>query len=87
MPATRRNPRYASFLGTGGAVGLIVTVMLVLGPGNGVDNRGRLFLYLAVLLVGLGALLGGLTAVLLDRGGRSGHDVRRGGPGGDADAP
>ena len=88
MPTRPRgNPRYASFLATGGAVGLLLTVVLVQGPGRDVDNRGRLFLYLAVLLVGLGALLGGLAAVLLERDARPRHDVRRGGADDGTDAP
>ena len=63
---TRRHPRYLSFLVTGGLVGLLVAVVLVLGPGSDVDNRGRLLAYLAALLTGLGALLGGGLAVLLE---------------------
>jgi hypothetical protein len=61
-----RYPRYASFLVTGGLVGLVVTLVLVLGPGAEVDSRRRLFFYLGVLLTGLGALLGGLVAVVLE---------------------
>jgi len=62
----RRNPRYASFLVTGGIVGLLVTVVIVLGPGADVDRRRALFFYLGILLIGIGALLGGLLAVLVE---------------------
>ena len=63
----RRRPRYLSFLLTGGLVGLVATVVLVLGPGSGVDNRGRLFLFLGIMMMGLGALLGGALAVVIER--------------------
>jgi hypothetical protein len=63
---TRRYPRYASFLVTGGVLGLLATVVVVLGPGSEVDSRRRLFWYLGIMLVGVGALLGGLVAVLIE---------------------
>ena len=62
----RRTPRYAAFLGTGAVVGVLAAVVLVLGPGAHVDDTRRLLLYLAALLAGLGALLGGVVAVLLE---------------------
>ena len=62
----RRNPRYPAFLFTGAVVGLLAAVVLVLGPGAGVDGRARLLAYLAALLGGLGALAGGVLAVLLE---------------------
>jgi hypothetical protein len=61
-----RYPRYASFIVTGGLVGLLATIVVVLGPGADVDSRRRLFFYLAVLFVGIGSLLGGLVAVLFE---------------------
>jgi hypothetical protein len=62
----RRNPRYASFLVTGGLVGLLVTIAVVLGPGADAERRRALFFYLGILLIGIGALLGGLLAVLVE---------------------
>ena len=62
----RRNPRYAAFLLTGAVVGVLAAVVLVLGPGADVDDRARLLSYLVALLGGLGALAGGVVAVLLE---------------------
>jgi hypothetical protein len=62
----RRNPRYASFLVTGGLAGLLTTLAVVLGPGADVDRQQALFFYLGILLTGTGALLGGLVAVLVE---------------------
>ena len=62
----RRRPRYASFLVTGGLVGLLITIAVVLGPGADVERRRALFFYLGILLTGTGALLGGLVAVLAE---------------------
>jgi hypothetical protein len=66
VPRTRRNPRYAAFLGTGAALGLLVAFVLALGPGAGVDDPRRLLAYLCALLAGLGALLGGAIAVIIE---------------------
>ena len=62
----RRSPRYVAFLATGAAVGVVVGLVLVLGPGAGVDDRARLLAYLCALLAGLGALLGGVVAIVLE---------------------
>lgn len=62
----RRTPRYPAFLLTGAAVGVLAAVVLVLGPGADVADRARLLSYLAALLGGLGALAGGVVAVLLE---------------------
>jgi len=68
VPETRRpTPRYLRFLATGGLVGLVVTAAVVLARGDVVERPVVLFFYLGLLLVGLGALLGGLLAVLLGR--------------------
>jgi hypothetical protein len=78
----RKRPKYASFLVSGGLVGLAVTAVVVLGPGADAERRGQLLFYLAILLAGTGALLGGLVAVLLEgRRGSRGED----GPAGTAD--
>jgi len=76
---TRRRPRYGSFLASGGLVGLVVTALVVLGPGADAERRGQLLFYLAILLAGTGALLGGLVAVLLE--GRRGSRGEEGPPG------
>ena len=60
MPETRRRlPRYSAVLVSGAAVGLVAALILALGPGAGVDDQPRLLAY-------LGALLGGLVAVLIE---------------------
>jgi hypothetical protein len=51
---------------TGGLVGLVVTIAVVLGPGADVERRQALFFYLGILMIGTGALLGGLVAVLVE---------------------
>lgn len=66
MPRTRRSPRYAAFLVTGAVVGLVVALVLAFGPGSTVDDPRRLLAYLCALLAGIGALLGGAVAVLLE---------------------
>ena len=66
MARTRRNPRYVAFLGTGAVLGLVAALLLTLGPGSGVDDQVRLLAYLSALLAGLGALVGGAVAVLLE---------------------
>jgi hypothetical protein len=43
-----------------------VALVLTLGPGAGVDDKPRLLAYLIALLGGIGALLGGLVAVLIE---------------------
>jgi hypothetical protein len=64
----RRHPRYSAFLLTGGVVGLVVAVVAGLaGSGDPGQSRGPLIGYLAVLLGLLGALLGGVVALVLDR--------------------
>ena len=62
----RRNPRYVAFLGTGAVVGVVAGIVLALGPGASVDDKVRLLAYLCALLAGLGALLGGAVALLLE---------------------
>jgi hypothetical protein len=62
----RRHPRYSSFLVTGALVGLVATLVIVLGPAADASRRAQLFFYLGLVLVGTGALLGGLLAVLIE---------------------
>jgi MFS family permease len=66
MAEVRRLPRYSRFLVTGGLVGVVAAIIVVIGPGADVDQRGRLLALLLGLLTGLGALLGGIIAVLLE---------------------
>ena len=65
-PRPRRHPRYLRFLLSGALLGLVATAVVVLGRGEGAEDVGRVAGYLAVVLVGLGALLGGLVAVLVE---------------------
>ena len=62
----RRGPRYLRFLLSGGAVGVLVGLVLTLASSAEVERPILLFLYLGVLLGVIGALLGGLVAVVLD---------------------
>lgn len=65
----RREPRYAMFLVTGAVVGVLAAVVVMLvGAPPGTYSRPTVLGYLAVSLGLLGALLGGVAAVLL--GGR-----------------
>ncbi len=66
MPSSRRPPRYAAFLATGAVAGLVVALVLALGPGEVAGDEARVIGYLGALLAGLGALLGGVVAVLLE---------------------
>jgi hypothetical protein len=67
----RRAPRYPVFLGTGAAVGVLVAVVAGLsGAATGETSRGELVGYLAIGFGLVGGLLGGLVAVVLDRGRR-----------------
>ncbi|MGZ4593885.1 hypothetical protein [Oryzihumus sp.] len=70
VPRLVRRPRYVPFLLTGFVIGVVVTLVLVLGVGDHVDNPRKLVLYLGILLGGLGALAGGGLAVWLERGER-----------------
>jgi hypothetical protein len=74
---TRRPaPRYLSFLVSGALVGVLVTLVVVAVRGSAVERPSVLFFYLGILLAGVGALLGGLVAVVIESRGRS----RRGSP-------
>jgi MFS family permease len=79
----RRAPRYKVFLATGALIGLVVA--LVTGSAGPVDpqtGRAKLIGYLAMGLILLGGLLGGLVAVALERfSRRSSIDVGRPGRG------
>jgi hypothetical protein len=64
----RREPRYAAFLVTGAALGVLVALVASLTTsGDGAYSRGAVFGYVAVVLGVVGALLGGVVAVQLAR--------------------
>jgi len=72
VPETRRaSPRYLRFLVTGGLVGLTTAAVLALRRADVVEQPWVLFFYLALLLGAIGALLGGLVAVVLEARRRS----------------
>lgn len=64
--SSRRNPRYPAFLTTGAVVGVMIAVVLTLSRTSNVEEPARLFAYLASVLAGLGALLGGVVAVVVE---------------------
>ena len=71
-PTTRRaSPRYLRFLVTGGLAGVLASLVLTVQRSNQVEQPWVLFLYLALMLGAIGALLGGLVAVVLESRRRS----------------
>jgi len=64
----RRSPRFTAFLITGGTLGLLIGFFLSLvgHPDARYDASAALGL-LGLICAGLGALVGGIVAVLLDR--------------------
>ncbi len=76
----RRSPRYSSFLATGAGAGLLAAVVLtLLGDGGEQFTRGQQLLYLGLVLMLAGGLVGGALAVLLE--GRRGRAAGRDGAG------
>jgi hypothetical protein len=71
MPRVRRNPRFGPFLGTGVVIGALAALVIVVVRRDAVEDAGLTFLYLALVLMGLGMLIAGLVAVFLDRPGKS----------------
>lgn len=64
----RRWPNFTAFLVTGGLVGLVVGVFLgVFGGGDSRYDPLTALGFLGLICAGLGVLVGGLVAVLLDR--------------------
>ena len=66
----RRAPRYRRFVLAGALVGLLVAVLVVaLGPAGPSDGLGRgpVLVFLSLLAILVGTLLGALVAVLVDR--------------------
>jgi hypothetical protein len=64
----RRAPKFVPFLVIGALLGLIAAALVtVLGPGSADYDRSAVFGYFTALLAIPGVLLGGITALLLDR--------------------
>ena len=71
LEATRRRaPRYRAFVGVGVAAGVLVALVLTFTRPETEYGYPAVFGYTAVVCGLLGALLGGLVAVVLDRRGR-----------------
>ncbi|MEI2730976.1 MAG: hypothetical protein V9G08_03035 [Dermatophilaceae bacterium] len=69
MSQPRRTPRYSRFMATGAALGFLVAALVVsLGPRVPNYGVGAQLGYFGVLAAGLGALVAGVLAALLDRG-------------------
>ena len=66
VPSARPSPRYLRFIVTGALLGVLVTVVAVVARGTSIDRPSAVLFYLGILLAGLGALLGGAVAVLLE---------------------
>ena len=68
MPARlRRAPRYRAFGLTGALLAALLGAVLVLVTGPDGGDRGYALLFVVLGSAVLGAILGGLVAVLLDR--------------------
>jgi membrane associated rhomboid family serine protease len=64
----RRAPRFTAFLLTGGLAGLLTGLFLsAIGPVDARYDTSAAAGFLGLIFAGLGALAGGLVAVLLDR--------------------
>lgn len=64
----RRQPRFAAFLISGALLGLLVGFVLsLLGPVDARYDASAALGFLGLIFAGLGALLGGIIAVLLEK--------------------
>ena len=64
----RRSPRYEIFIGTGALLGLLIALVVGnTGPVDPQTGRAKLIGYLAMGLMLLGGLVGGVVAVALER--------------------
>ncbi|MEJ1179837.1 hypothetical protein ACLKOZ_18510 [Arthrobacter sp. R4] len=64
----RRAPKYVPFLILGGLVGVVVAAVIAYGlPGDESFDRGSVFGFFLVMFGAGGAILGAVTALLLDR--------------------
>ena len=64
----RRTPRFPAFLISGALVGLLIGLFLgVFGPGDARYGASAALGFLGLICAGLGVLVGGVIAVLLDK--------------------
>jgi hypothetical protein len=64
----RRSPRFFAFLLTGGLAGLLIGFFLnVIGPVDSRYDASSELGFLGLIFAGLGALVGGIVAVLLEK--------------------
>jgi hypothetical protein len=64
----RRQPNFTAFLITGGLVGLLAGFFLsVSGPADAGYDASAVLGFLGLICAGLGVLVGGIIAVLLDK--------------------
>jgi len=72
----RRAPKVTVFLVLGGALGILVAMVLTFAFGDGIDksidtgmiySQGQVFGFLALICVSAGVALGGFVAIVLDR--------------------
>ena len=64
----RRAPNFLSFLITGGLVGLLIGALVsVFGPAAERYDASAALGFLGLICAGLGALAGGIIAVLIDK--------------------
>lgn len=67
-PRPPRRPKFRAFLLTGAVVGLLVALVVdQAGPNVPNYGTGSVIGFIGLLFAGVGALLGGILAVLLDR--------------------
>ena len=67
VASRRRAPKYRAFVGTGILVGLVLALILTFTRPETEYGYGAVFGYTALVLGFVGALLGGLVAIWLDR--------------------
>jgi hypothetical protein len=64
----RRSPRFPAFLITGGLLGLLIGFFLsVSGPADTRYDAAATLGFLGLICAGLGVLVGGIIAILVDR--------------------
>jgi len=64
----RRTPKFSAFLITGGLAGLIIGFLLsVIGPVDARYDASAALGFLGLIFAGLGALAGGIIAVLIEK--------------------
>jgi hypothetical protein len=64
----RRAPRFGRFVGAGAGLGLVVALVLSsVGTAADPGDRMQLFAFLALLLLLVGGIVGGIVAIFADR--------------------